>query len=256
LSSNPPFRGSASKGPRGPKGPRVPEAAETPKRTGRTGSAGGPGGPERRSYGQTCGIAKALDVVGERWTLLLVRDLMLGPKRFTELQRGLDGLAPNLLAARLKEMEALGLIGKAQAPEGRGEAYDLTPAGRELEPALHALGQWGFRYLAKPDPSDRKELAWALFALKRRYRGIGKPMLAELRCDGRLFQYRLEAERADLREGSHGLPDLLLQGDGDAFRALFFRGESAAALRAAGRLECGGSEAKLGAFLRAFALKP
>jgi DNA-binding HxlR family transcriptional regulator len=212
--------------------------------------------PERRSYGQTCGIAKALDVVGERWTLLLVRDLMLGPKRFTELQRGLDGLAPNLLAARLKEMEALGLAEKSPSPGARGEAYALTQAGRELEPALHALGQWGFRYLAKPDPSDRKELAWALFALKRRFRGTGKPLLAEIRCEGRSFQYRLEGERADLREGSDGLPDLLLQADGEAFRELFFRGGSAGALRAAGRLECGGSESRLGAFLRAFGLKP
>jgi DNA-binding HxlR family transcriptional regulator len=210
------------------------------------------GRTDRRNYGQSCGLAKALDVVGERWTLLLVRDLMLGPKRFTELQRGLDGLAPNLLAARLKEMEALGLAEKTPAPG----AYALTPAGRELEPALHALGQWGFRYLAKPNPSDRKELAWGLFALKRRYRGIERPLLAEIRCEGRLFQYRLEAGRADLREGSHGLPDVLLHGDGDAFRALFFRGDSAGALRAAGKLECGGSEGKLGAFLGAFGLKP
>jgi DNA-binding HxlR family transcriptional regulator len=215
-----------------------------------------PDRPERRSYGQACGLAKALDVVGERWTLLLVRDLMLGPKRFTELQRGLDGLAPNLLAARLKEMEALGLAEKSPAPDARGEAYALTPAGRELEPALHALGQWGFRYLAKPAPSDRKELAWGLFALKRRYRGIEKPLLAEIRGEGRIFQYRLEGVRADLREGSHGLPEVLLQADGDVFRALFFRGESAGALRAAGKLECGGSEAKLRAFLRAFDLKP
>lgn len=195
-------------------------------------------------------------MVGERWTLLLVRDLMLGPKRFTELQRGLDGLAPNLLAARLKEMEALGLAEKAPLADTRGEAYALTAAGRELEPALHALGQWGFRYLARPDASDRKELAWGLFALKRRYRGIEKPLLAEIRCEGRLFQYRLEEGRADLREGSHGLPDVLLQAEGDAFRGLFFRGESAGALRAAGKLECGGSEEKLGAFLGAFGLKP
>lgn len=211
--------------------------------------------PARRSYGQTCGIAKALDVVGERWTLLLVRDLMLGPKRFTELQRGLDGLAPNLLAARLKEMEALGLIGRAESPDARGEAYALTQAGRELEPALHALGQWGFRFLAKPAPGDRKELAWALFALKRRYRGTDRPLRAEFRCEGRVFQYRLDGADADLGEGAHGLPDLIMQGEGDAFRALFFRGESAEGLRSAGRLECGGAEKRLGEFLKAFGLR-
>jgi DNA-binding HxlR family transcriptional regulator len=215
----------------------------------------GPAQRDRRSYGQACGLAKALDVVGERWTLLLARDLMLGPKRFSELQRGLEGLAPNLLAARLKEMETLGLLAKAPAEGARGEAYVLTPAGRELEPALHALGQWGFRFLAKPDPADRKELAWALFALKRRYRGTGKPLLAEFRCEGRVFQYRLAGDQADLQEGSQGLPDVLLEGDGDTFRALFFRGEPAGSLRAAKKLRCGGSEGKLGDFLKAFGLK-
>lgn len=214
-----------------------------------------PARSERRSYGQSCGLAKALDVVGERWTLLLARDLMLGPKRFSELQRGLDGLAPNLLAARLKEMEALGLLEKSSVPGARGEAYALTQAGRELEPALHALGQWGFRYLSKPDPADRKELAWALFALKRRYRGTDKPLLAEFRCEGRIFQYRLDGDRAELREGSHGLPEVLLQGEGDAFRALFYRGESAGVLRTAKKMEFGGSEGKLRDFLRAFGLK-
>ncbi|MBW8886991.1 MAG: helix-turn-helix transcriptional regulator [Fibrobacteres bacterium] len=216
---------------------------------------GRPARPERRSYAQACGLAKALDVVGERWTLLLARDLMLGPKRFSELQRGLDGLAPNLLAARLKEMEALGLVEKSSASGARVEAYVLTAAGRELEPALHALGQWGFRYLAQPDPADRKELAWALFALKRRYRGTDRPLLAEIRCEGRIFQYHLEGDHAELREGSQRLPEILLQGEGDAFRALFFRGESASALRAAKKLEFGGSEGKLRDFLRAFALK-
>ena len=131
----------------------------------------------------------------------------------------------------------------------------MTPAGRELEPALHALGQWGFRFLAKPDPGDRKELAWALFALKRRYRGTAKPLLAELRCEGRVFQYRLDGDQADLREGSQGLPDVLLEAEEDTFRALLFRGESAGALRAAKQLACGGSEGKLGDFLKAFGLK-
>lgn len=210
---------------------------------------------DRRSYGQACGLAKALDVVGERWTLLLARDLMLGPKRFSELQRGLEGLAPNLLAARLKEMEALGLLAKSPAAGARGEAYALTPAGRELEPALHALGQWGFRFLAKPDPADRKELAWGLFALKRRYRGTGRPLRVEFRCEGRVFQYRLDEDQADLQEGSQGLPDVLLEAEGDTFRALFFRGESAGALRTAKKLACGGSERKLGDFLKAFGLK-
>lgn len=230
---------------------RAPDAAPP-----RASSRKSPARRDRRCYGQFCGLAKALDAVGERWTLLLVRDLMLGPKRFGDLQRGLDGLAPNLLAARLKEMEAAGLIGKVDAPGGRSPAYALAQAGRELEPALHALGQWGFRFLSRPDPRDRKELAWGLFALKRRYRGTEGTRVAEIRCEGRRFQFRLDGPRVELREGGEDLPDVLLEAEGDAFRALFFRGESAAGLKRAGRLAFGGSPADLDAFLDAFGLKP
>lgn len=212
---------------------------------------------EKRCYRQFCGLAKALDAIGERWTLLLVRDLLLGPRRFGDLARGLDGLAPNLLATRLKEMEAAGLVEKSPAPGGgRGEAYALTRSGRELEPALLALGAWGWRFLAKPDPDDRKELAWGLFSLKRRYRDVAKPLTAEIRADGRVFQYRLEPGRADLREGPLALPDFHLEGAGDAFRELFFRGAAMSALRDAGRLRFAGDGSALQGFLAAFGFAP
>lgn len=207
----------------------------------------------KRCYRQFCGLAKALDALGERWTLLLARDLMLGPRRFGDLAKGLDGLAPNLLAARLKEMEAAGLIEKVPVPgRGKGEAYALTQAGRELEPVLLALGAWGWRFLSKPEPGDRKELAWGLFALKRRYRDVAAPLTAEIRADGRVFQYRLEPGRAELREGPVALPDFHLEGAGDAFRELFFRGAAISTLKGAGRLRFAGDESALQGFLAAF----
>jgi DNA-binding HxlR family transcriptional regulator len=223
---------------------------------------------EARCYGQFCGLAKALDVVGERWTLLLVRDLMLGPKRFGDLSRGLEGLAPNLLATRLTEMQSRGLIEKVSLPDGRSAAYALTAAGRELEPALAALGQWGFRFLTQPSPHDRKDLAWGLFAMKARYRaraaagagkagvagGVTQKLVAEIRAEGRVFQFRLDGPHIDLRQDASALPDTILEGDGDSFRALFFRGASLAALRASGRVACTGSGGAVGRFLGAFGL--
>ena len=92
----------------------------------------------RRSYDQYCGLARALDVLGERWTLLIVRNLLLGPQRYSELLRGLPGITTNLLAKRLREMEAEGIIDRTG---GATDAYRLTEVGRSLEPAIHALGQ-------------------------------------------------------------------------------------------------------------------
>src|SRR5579864_2672640 len=92
----------------------------------------------RRSYDQYCGMARGLDVIGERWTLLIVRDLLLGPKRYKDLVDGLPGIGTNLLAKRLKEMEAYGLVERTSLPPPSGAAvYQLTPAGEGLAPALN-----------------------------------------------------------------------------------------------------------------------
>jgi DNA-binding HxlR family transcriptional regulator len=210
---------------------------------------------ERRSYRQYCGLAKALDALGERWTLLIARDLMLGPRRYGDLLKGLEGLTTNLLAERLKDMEAMGLIAKTElAPPLRGSAYALTQAGRELEPVLLALGKWGWRFMEMPGPEDRRNLAWGLFALKRRYRGVTQPLTAELRAGERIFQFRLSPDYADLREGPVWLPDVHVQGAPDAFMDLFYLGRPQGALTAEGRLAVSGSEAGLRSFLEAFGL--
>ena len=210
---------------------------------------------ERRSYRQFCGLAKAMDVLGERWTLLIARDLMLGPRRYGDILKGLEGLTTNLLAGRLKEMEAAGIVMKERtAPPSRGYAYALTQAGRELEPVLLALGKWGFRYMEKPSPRDKRNLAWGLFALKRRYRGVTQAVAAELRAGERVFQYRLEGDYADLREGAVWMPDFHLRGDAQAFLDLFYRGKAYGVLAAERRLEASGSEAALRVFLEAFGL--
>lgn len=105
-----------------------------------------------RDYGQYCGITQALEIVGERWALLIVRDLLVGPRRYGELAAGLPRIPSNVLAARLKELQAAGVI--RRAPRSRVILYELTPYGRELEPVVLALGAWGFKALG--DPRDEQ----------------------------------------------------------------------------------------------------
>src|SRR5688500_14334398 len=106
-----------------------------------------------RSYGQFCGLARALETVGERWALLLVRDLLAGPRRYSDLRRGLPRIPTNVLAARLRELEDAGVVERQLLPRPEtGFVYALTALGQELEPALRALGRWGARTLGDPRP--------------------------------------------------------------------------------------------------------
>jgi DNA-binding HxlR family transcriptional regulator len=101
--------------------------------------------PKRR-YGDGCGVANALDVIGERWSLLLVRDLLFGPKRFTDIQAGLPGAGPNILAQRLRELESAGVVQRRRLPPPAGsQVYELTDWGAELDPVVSTLGRWGAR---------------------------------------------------------------------------------------------------------------
>jgi DNA-binding HxlR family transcriptional regulator len=101
-----------------------------------------------RDYGQFDGITRALELVGERWALLIVRDLLVGPRRYGELAAGLPRIPTNILAARLKELQAAGVI--RRAPRSRIIIYELTPYGRELEPLVLGLGAWGFKAMGEP----------------------------------------------------------------------------------------------------------
>src|SRR5215207_1186989 len=99
--------------------------------------------PTSRSYRDSCGIARALDVVGERWALLVVRELLLAPRRFSELRHALPNVSSNLLSDRLRELEHNGVIRRGPAPAPGQRIYELTDRGRKLEPILLALGDWG-----------------------------------------------------------------------------------------------------------------
>jgi DNA-binding HxlR family transcriptional regulator/putative sterol carrier protein len=104
-----------------------------------------------RTYGQYCGLARALEIVGERWVVLIVRDLLVSPKRFTDLHRGLPRIPTNVLAARLKELEAAGVVRRRVLPRPSGSViYELTEYGAELEGVIIGLGRWGAKLLDEP----------------------------------------------------------------------------------------------------------
>src|SRR3712207_6196525 len=124
----------------------------------------------KREYGQHCGLARALDVVGERWTLLIVRDLAIAPRRFGELLEGLPGLGTSLLSERLRSMEADGIVRRAAAASpGGGVVYELTERGDDLARAMAPLALWGASYLDLNDPAAFRP-EWLLFALRARFR--------------------------------------------------------------------------------------
>jgi DNA-binding HxlR family transcriptional regulator len=109
--------------------------------------------PTTRSYGDACTIARALDVVGERWALLVVRELLLGPRRFSDLRRGLPGASSNLVADRLRELESRDVVHRRRLPPPAASwVYELTERGRRLEPVLAALGEWGGGLPRPPEP--------------------------------------------------------------------------------------------------------
>jgi DNA-binding HxlR family transcriptional regulator len=141
-----------------------------------------------RSYCQYCALAKSLDVLGDRWTLLIVRELMVGgPSRYTDLRNGLPGIATNLLSQRLRELEAAGVVAREQAPPPVATTlFSLTERGEALRPVLDALGTWGVPYMAAgPAPEDAfraRWLAWPAEKFLNDREPDGPPVSIELRA--------------------------------------------------------------------------
>lgn len=176
---------------------------------------------ERRSYNEYCGLAKSLDVVGERWTLLVVRNLLLGPLRYSDLLRGLPGITTNLLAKRLREMEDFGLIERVRGSTGDGgQAYRLTSMGAELEPTVHALGRWAWSWMGPPKKGELRSIEWLLVALRRRYLG-GASLRAELIADDVPYRLILSPTSAEIARGEVSSPDLRIRTSGEAAMRLF-----------------------------------
>ena len=214
----------------------------------------------KRSYNQFCAVARALDVIGERWTLLLVRELLLGPKRYGDLLAASPGIGTNLLADRLKEMEAQGLIERATLPPPAGSTvYRLTRAGGELEPVVRALGRWGGRFMDRREP-DQHLSAGAYFVAIREWfrpeRVKGLREAYEFRVDGRVFEVRVSDSACTTSEGSANGATAILTMSVETLDRLL-RGEvNAAEAIADGRVKVEGDESALIRFLGMVEMAP
>ena len=171
----------------------------------------------RRAYDQYCPIAHALDLVGERWSLLVVRELMRGPKRYTDLAETL-GIGTNILAARLRDLEACGIVTKRKLPPpAASRVYELTDYGRGLKPVVRELALWGARSLGPPSEQDELFPGWLASAVDSVLTTIAPP--------GR-FEFRVGDEVASLVDGEavHGPtenPDVVVETDPDGIYQLF-----------------------------------
>ena len=167
-----------------------------------------------RSYDQFCGVARALDLVGERWALLVVRDLILGPKRFTDLRRGLPGIGTNVLAARLKELERGGVVERRTLPPPAASAvYELTEYGRSLEGPLLALGRWGASSMGPREPGQALRSEWLAVAFKAFFRpeaASGLNATVALRFVDGAFRARIEDGALEVESGVRNGADLVL----------------------------------------------
>lgn len=188
----------------------------------------------RRAYMQFCGVARALDYLGERWTLLIVRDLLLSPRRFTDLLGGLPGMTTNLLTRRLKQMEQDGLIVKERLlPPTPAVLYKLTQSGTELAPLVQAASDWGSRFLLKPSSEERCDIGWVLPRLRTRYRGDYQ-LLTEIRVDGRCFRLELMPDELLVHERECPDAELAINGDFANVYELFFGPATASEIVARG----------------------
>ncbi len=183
----------------------------------------------RRSYGDPCGTARALDVVGERWALLVVRELLFGPKRFTELSRGLPAMSQNVLAARLRELETDGIVCNYRlGPPASTRVYELTSRGYELEDVLIALGRWGSVVpLDAMDAGAELSVDGFALALKTqfdRHRAGSLRVRVELCLDGDRFRAEIADGEFTIARGAVREPEVVLDGDVATLRSVVFDG--------------------------------
>jgi DNA-binding HxlR family transcriptional regulator len=172
----------------------------------------------RKRYDQYCPVAHALDLVGERWALLIVRELMHGPKRYTDLAEHLPGIGTNILAARLRDLEACGIVAKRKLPPpAASRVYELTEYGQDLRKVVRELALWGARSLGPPTEDDELFPGWLANAVDT--------VLAPIAPPGR-FEFRVGDEVASLVDGearaeSIGDPDVVVESDPEGLYHMF-----------------------------------
>jgi DNA-binding HxlR family transcriptional regulator len=182
-----------------------------------------------RTYGDACAIAHALDLIGERWALLVIRELLLGPKRYSDVQAGVPNARPNVLSQRLRDLEQVGIIQRRKlGPPVRAWVYELTERGRELEPVLLALGAWGRGSPLKsgdaPIGADSLLLALKTHFAPARWHGAPAVYRVELGDD--VFGVRADDSGLTITRGEPSASSVVIRADVEAFRAVFLAGRA------------------------------
>ena len=213
----------------------------------------------RRTYGQYCGLAHAMELVGERWALLVIRDLLPGPKRFTDLRNGLPRIPTNILSARLKELEASGVVQRRLLPRPQGSVvYELTDYGRELDDVVLRLGLWGAKSLGQPRPDDivtTDSLIMALRATFRRDAAAGLRLGYEVRVGDIIVHALVDDGEVEVEQGGLPRPDLVID-TGPELRALLAGELGLSEAVAGGAVRLTGDPALLDRFVQVFHIPP
>jgi DNA-binding HxlR family transcriptional regulator len=195
----------------------------------------------RRSYDQYCAVARGLDLIGDRWTMLLIRDLLLGPKRYKDMLAGMPGIGTNLLADRLRELEGAGLLERVVLPPPAGSTvYQLTGAGKTLEPVVISLGRWGAQFMGQPKRTDVMVPRAYFIAMRGVYdaqAAAGITETYEVRIDDLVFEIRVEDGRLTTSEGRTSHPDATFSMTVETLNALMFQLITPAAVLATGRVK-------------------
>jgi len=210
-----------------------------------------------RTYDDGCAAAHALDLVGERWALLVVRELLLGPKRFTDLRAGIPKASPNVLAQRLRELEGAGVVRRRKLPPpAASRVYELTDWGMELEPVIVRLGRWGAR-----SPSKPRDAELGVDSLVLSFRTMFDPRAADglkASYELRLGEDRFRAEVADgyfeITRGNADRPDAIVETDPATLAALVYDSRQLAEAVRSGDLKLEGDESAVARFLGLFFL--
>jgi DNA-binding HxlR family transcriptional regulator len=207
-----------------------------------------------KRYAQYCPVAHALELVGERWALLVVRELLDGPKRYTDLAAGLPGIGTNILAGRLRDLEEAGIVQKRRLPPpAAANVYELTPYGEELREPLYALGRWGARSLGPPGPDDSLAPGWLLNAVRATCTvGCLPDKVFELRVDDDVVTARFVDDELVVESGSTGYADTIIQTDPATLFGIAARQLSTDEALETGELEVTGSRKDAARFMSFF----
>jgi DNA-binding HxlR family transcriptional regulator len=210
-----------------------------------------------RSYAQLCGVATALDVIGDRWTPLVVRELLLGPLRFGDLVAGLPGIGTNTLAARLKHLESAGVVQRRLLPlPERATVYELTEYGRELETILLALGRWGTKSMGRLPPEVATRSRWlvaAMLAFRDEGQRAARPTTWELRLTDGAFTVRAERANLAITAGAPGEADAVIATDDEQLHRVLTGRLSPREAVTTGAITVDGDDAALADLLNLFA---